>query len=178
LLIIGTIAAVCGASFYIRNREAAGRIRLYIFSYGISAAIWCIFFGCIGFCEDFEMCYILRKIADVGVDVFLITETFLVTHISGAGKKPVRAFRLLSVIAGAVDYYFFSQNNVSSFVRKNGWTTWTANPEGAFSRNVHTVYIAFTFLVLFSFGIIWFRNNNARMWRRCSLSAICRFLYY
>ena len=59
--IIGTIAAVCGASFYIRNREAAGRIRLYIFSYGISAAMWCIFFGCIGFCEDFDTCYVLRK---------------------------------------------------------------------------------------------------------------------
>ena len=165
LLIIGTVAAVCGISFFVRNREASGSIRLYIFSYGISAAIWCIFFGCIGFCEDFEMCYIFRKIADVGVDVFLITETFLVTHISGAGKKPVRAFRLLSVIAGAVDYYFFSQNNVSSFVRENGWTTWTANPEGAFSRNVHTVYIAFTFLVLFSFGIIWFRNNKAKRLR-------------
>lgn len=165
LLVIGTIAAVCGASFYIRNREAAGRIRLYIFSYGISAAIWCIFFGCIGFCEDFETCYLLRKIADIGIDIFLITETFLVTNISGAGKKLVRLFCLLSVITGVVDYYIFSQNNVNTFVRKNGWTSWVANPDGAFNRTVHTVYIAFTFLVLFSFGILWLKNNKAKRLR-------------
>ena len=166
LLIIGTVTGVCGVSFYLRNRESAGSIRLYIFSYGISAAVWCIFFGSIGFCEDTEVCCILRKIADIGVDAFLITETFLVTNISGASKRLARAFCFLSVITGVVDYYFFSKDNVSTFVRKNGWTTWVANPDGAFSRTVHTVYIVFTFIVLFSFGIVWIKNNKAQRLRR------------
>ena len=165
LLMIGTVAGVCGVSFYLRSRGGSGKIRLYILSYGLCAAIWCIFFGCIGLCEDPDMCSILRKIGDIGVDTFLITETFLVTNISGANKRLARTFRFLSIITGAVDYYFFSQDNVSSFVRKNGWTTWIANPEGAFSRTVHTVYIVFTFLVLFSFGIIWMKNNKAQRLR-------------
>ena len=165
LLIIGTVAGTCGISFYLRNREAAGSIRLFIFSYGICAAIWCIFFGAIGFCEDNDICYILRKIADIGVVGFLITETFLITSISGAGKRVSKVFRVLSVIAGVVDYYFFSQNTVSSFVRKKSWTTWVANPEGAFNRAVHTVYIVLTFLVLFSFGIVWIRHNRVKRLR-------------
>lgn len=166
LLIIGTVAGVCGTSFYLRNREAVGSIRLYIFSYGISAAIWCIFFGCIGFCEDPDVCVLLRRIGDVGVDAFLVTETFLITSISGAGERSSAVFRILSVIAGVADHFVFSQDNVSTFVRENGWTTWLANPEGAFARVIHTVYIVFTFLVLFSFGLIWIKNNKAQRLRR------------
>ncbi|MCR5122743.1 MAG: response regulator [Ruminococcus sp.] len=166
LLIIGTVAGICGTSFYLRNREAAGSIRSYIFSCGLSAAVWCIFFGCIGFCEDFAVCARLRSIGDIGIDAFLITETFLITNISGAKKRLQNIFRLLAVIMGIIDFIIFSQDYVNIYIRENGWTTWLANPAGSFNRTFHGVYIAFTFIVLLPFALLWIKNNKAKRLNR------------
>lgn len=166
LLIMGTVAAVCGISFYLRNREASGNIRFYILSLGISAAVWCLFFGLIGFCDDLEMCNKLRKAGDVGVICFLITETYLVTDITDISRSVARIFKGLSIAAGIVDYLFFTRDNVSTFVREGVWKTWIANPAGAFNRTVHSIYVLFSFLVLFSFGIVWMRNNKVKRLKR------------
>ena len=109
---------------------------------------------------------LLRKAGDVGIISFLITETFLVTDISGAKKKLAGIFKTLSVVAGVTDYYVFSQDHVNIFVRQDGWTTWIADPKGAFQRAFHSGYILFTFLVLFSFGIVWMRNNKVKRLRK------------
>ena len=166
LLIAGTTAAICGLGFYVRNKKAPGRMRFYIFSYGICAAIWCLFFGLIGFCDDPALCNIFRKIGDIGVVSFLITETFLVTDISGADKRIADVCKAISIVLGAVDYLFFSQDKVNTFVRVGNWTTWVANPEGALNRAVHSGYIALTFVILFSLAIVWFRNNKLKRLRR------------
>ena len=166
LLVLGTVASVCGISFYLRNREATGNIRFYIFSYGNCAAIWCYFFGLIGFCDNLAMCSLLRKIGDIGIIAFLITETFLVTDISGASKKVTKTFKALSIIAGVADYLVFSQDHVNAFVRMDGWTTWVADPDGAFNRAFHSGFIIYTFFVLSSFGIVWIRNNREKRLRR------------
>ena len=123
LLIAGTVAAACGIGFYLRNREASSYIRFYILSFGISAAIWCFFFGVIGFCDNLVVCNFLRKIGVIGVVSFLVTETFLVTDISGANRRIVKVFRWLTVAAGITDYLIFSQNAADAFVREGVWTT-------------------------------------------------------
>ena len=166
LLIIGTAAGACGISFFIRNQKAAGRMRFYIFAYGVCSAIWCIFFGLIGFCEDLSLCYAFRKIADIGVVSFLIAETFLVTDICGVNERIARCCKALSIVLGAVDYAFFSQDKVNTFIRMGSCTTWLANPEGAFNRAVHSAYIALTFIMLFSFAIVWYRNNKVKRLKR------------
>lgn len=166
LLIMGSVAAACGVSFYFRNREASGNIRFYILSFGISAAVWCLFFGLIGFCDDLEMCNQLRKIGDIGIICFLITETFLATDITNVPRNTARVLKGLSIIAGIIDYLVFSQDKVSTFVRMNNWTTWVANPAGALNRAVHSVYMAFSFLVLFSLGLVWMRRNTVKRIRR------------
>jgi len=166
LLIVGTVAGVCGVSFYVRNRKAAGRMRFYIFSYGICSAIWCISFGLIGLCDDLNLCYALRKVGDIGIVTFLIAETFLATDISGADKKIADACKSISIVLGVADYLIYAQNKVNTFIRVGNVTTWIANPEGAFNRAFHSGYIALTFLMLFSFAIVWYRNNKAKRLRR------------
>lgn len=166
LLIVGTVAAACGISFYLRNRETSGNIRFYIFSYGNCAAIWCLFFGFIGFCNDLAVCNLFRKVGDIGIISFLVTETFLITDISGARKEIARIFKSLAVVSGVVDYFVFSQDHVNIFIRKDGWTTWVADPAGAFHRTFHSGYILFTFLVLFSFGVVWMKNNKVKRLRK------------
>ena len=166
LLVVGTVAAVCGISFYLRNKEASGNIRSYILSCGNCSAIWCICFGILGICNDLELCNVFRKVGDIGIVAFLATEIFLVTEISGAKKEAVRFFKISSVIAAIFDYIIFSQDNVNTFIRMDGYTTWVSNSEGVMNRAFHAGYILFTFLVLLSFGIIWMRNNKVRRLRR------------
>ena len=166
LLIVGTVVAVCGISFYLRNKEASGNIRTYIFSCGNCAAIWCICFGLLGICSNLELCSVFRKMGDIGIVAFLATEIFLVTEISGAKKETVRFFKISSIIAAILDFIVFSQDNVNTFIRMDGYTTWISNSEGAMNRAFHSGYILFTFLVLFSFGIIWIRNNKVKRLRK------------
>lgn len=166
LLVIGTVAAVCGISFYIRNKAASSHIRFYILAYGISSAVWCIFFGLIGFCDDFAVCNILRKLGDLGVIGFLITEAYLVTDVSGTSQKIARLFRGISVVTGIVDYLAFSQDNVDTFVREGVWTTWVPDPARALNRSIHSAYVVLTFLILFSFALLWLKNNKAKRLRR------------
>ena len=166
LLIIGTVAGVCGISFYIRNREAVGRLRFYIFAYGICSAVWCIFFALIGICDDFGICSLFRKIGDIGIVSFLIAETFLGADMCGLKEKTAGFFKALSIVLGVVDYLFYAQDKVSTFVRIGNRTTWIANPEGSFNRAIHSAYIAVTFIVLFSFVIVWYRNNKVKRLRR------------
>ena len=165
LLTSGTLATVCGVSFYLRNRDASGHIRMYILFMGICAGIWCLFFGLIGFCEDLELCDLLRKVGVSGVIGLLIAETFLVTDISGVDRRITRVFKLVSIVLGIVNYLIFSQSVTDTFVRIGSWTTWIANPEGAFNRSVHSIYILFSFLELFCFGIMWMRNNRVKRLR-------------
>ena len=166
LLVFGTTAAICGLSFYVRNKEAPGRMRVYIFAYGVCSAIWCLFFGLIGFCDDLALCNVFRKAGDIGIVSFLITETFMAMDIAAVDKKVGVFFKTLSIVFGVIDYLVFSQENVNTFVRQGNWTTWIANPEGAFNRAVHTAYIVFTFVVLFTYAIIWYRNSKVKRMKR------------
>ena len=166
LLIIGTVAAVCGIGFFIRNKEASGNIRFCILSCGIFAAIWCLFFGLLGLSRDLELCSIFRKIGDIGIVGFLVSEIFLITEMAGAKKGVVTFFRIVSIILGISDYIIFSQEHVNTFLQVDGYTTWVSNPAGAMNRLYHTGYIIFTFLVLFTFGLIWVKNNEVKRVRR------------
>ena len=166
LLIIGTVAGVCGISFFVRNQKATGRLRYYIFAYGICSAIWCIFFGLLGICDDLNLCYLLRKIADLGVVSFLIAETFLGADMCGLNEKTANFFKTLSIVLGVVDYLVYAQNKVNTFVRIGNYTSWIANPEGSLNRAIHSAYIAFTFIMLFSFAVVWYRKNRVKRLRR------------
>ena len=166
LLIIGTVAGVCGIRFFVRNQKATGRLRYYIFAYGICSAIWCIFFGLLGICDDLNLCYLLRKIADLGVVSFLIAETFLGADMCGLNEKTANFFKTLSIVLGVVDYLVYAQNKVNTFVRIGNYTSWIANPEGSPNRLFHSAYIALTFIMLFSFAVVWYRKNRVKRLRR------------
>jgi hypothetical protein len=191
LLIIGTAAGVCGIGFFIRNQKATGRMRYYILAYGVSSALWCILFGMIGFCDDLSLCHALRRIADIGVVSFLIAEAFLVTDICGVNGRIARACKAISIVLGVVDYLFFAQDKVNTFVRVGNCTTWIANPAGAVNRAVHSVYIAITFIMLFSFvlfrqaflftvkllgnSLTWISMAYPMGWMMCSTLLVIRY---
>ena len=166
LLITGTVAAVCGISFLIRNKEASGNIKYYIFFYGFFAALWCLCYGLIGLCDDLSVCYNLRKIGILGVDGFLITEVFLISEISGVKKDWVVRFKQGAVLISIIDYAFFALNKVDNFVRLNNWTTWYGNEGASTNRTIHSIYMAVLFLSLFYLGIRWGMNKEYKRQKR------------
>ena len=165
LLILGTVSAITGISFYVRNKEASGNIRFYILSYGLTAALWCDSFGMIGICSDFLICDLLRKAGILGVDTFLLAEAFLVTDMAGLYKKARRISLVLIGLLTAVDFFIFSVSGLDVYVREKGRTTWYANPEKMFPRNFHSFYIVVIFLFLFLLALVWLKNNKLKRLR-------------
>ena len=159
LLMLGTVSATLGISFYARNSQAANKIRFYILFYGIFSAVWCICYGVIGIMDNLDTCEMLRKVGVIGVDGFLLTEVFLVSEMSGLKRGIIRVVRIGATLISVVDYFWFAQSKVDTFIRERAWTTWQANPDGQLNRTIHTIYIVLIFLILISLGISWIINK-------------------
>ena len=166
LLMVGAVVATLGVSFYLKNKEVSGNLRFYIFFYGICSAIWCISYGIIGITDNFAACEIIRKVGILGVDAFLVTEVFLGVSMAGIRRKTAVWIRNFMVILSIVDYCIFSHDHLDIYIRESVWTTWQANPAYSFNRAFHGVYCGISFLVLFSLGIVWGRNNKSKRFRR------------
>ncbi|MCR5452623.1 MAG: hypothetical protein K6F00_08365, partial [Lachnospiraceae bacterium] len=166
LLMIGATAAVFGISFFLRNKESTGNIRLYIFSYGICSAIWCISYGLIGLCDNFELCANIRKLAIFSIDLFLVTEVFLVTEMCGIKPRTSKLARIYAIILSIIDFLFYSQTGVDMYIRKSNYTTWKANPDFSLARNIQSAYIGLIWVLLFSLGIVWIIKNQKRRQKR------------
>lgn len=162
LLMIGSVSGVLGVSFYIRNRNYTKNISAYLLGMGVFSAMWCIAYGFIGITENFYTCEVLRRIGIAGVNGFLIAEVYLISEISGVGKKVKYTLRHTSILTGLIDYFNFSKGGVDTFFRKGSWTTWYATEGYDLERNIHTVFIALMFLTLFSLGMRWKQRNNVR----------------
>ncbi len=162
LLVIGSVAAVMGISFYWRNKEAEGWMRLYICAMGVGAAIWCITFGMIGITENQKICDPIRSVGIVALTAFLTSELFLVSDVSGAKRGVMTAAKIISVVVSIVDVAVFGRFGMDIFIRADGRTTWYANPGFETNRIYHSVYIAIMFLSLLIFGIIWLVRNKVK----------------
>ena len=162
---MGSVAAVMGISFLLRNKDAAGKMRNYICALGISSAVWCLTYGVIGITEELYICDPVRAVGVLSIASFLLSEVFLVTEISGAGKKTVRAVRMFSAVISFIDVFVYAAFGVDTFMRMDGRTTWVANPDFEMNRRLHSVYILLMFLQLITFGIIWVRTNKIKRLR-------------
>ena len=165
LLVIGTVAAVMGISFFWRNKEAEGRMRAYICALGILSGFWCISFGMIGITEDISVCDPIRAVGIVALTGFLTAELYLVSDVSGAKKGAVTAAKILSVVISLVDIIVFAQPGLDRYIRVDGRTTWIASPGFEVNRKIHSVYICLMFLSLLIFGIIWLIRNKVKRLR-------------
>ncbi len=172
LLVVGTACAAAGLNFFNNNKDAAGNIRFYIFSYGFCSSVWCCSYGLIGFCGDFELCETFRKIGVAAIDAFVVTEVFLATEMSGIKRQLSKVFRIASLILSVVDFFMLSNSSMDIFVRVDDWTTWFGSPGAKFYRNVHSAYMAISFVLLLSLWIAWNNNTKIKRLRRFLFMAL------
>ena len=166
LLIFGTVAAVFGVSFYVRNRNSKGNIRYYMLVYGICSALWCFSYAALGMSPSLSVCPYLRIPGLIAIDAFLMNEVFVVTEMAGLGKRTSWALRISFLALSVADLLIFSDTRVDIFVRGDGYTRWYADPAMQFNRNVHSVYEAMMFASLLIVAIIWLSRTRVKRSRR------------
>ena len=166
LLILGTIAAIMGISFYMRTKDSTGHIRYYMLFYGIFSAIWCLCYAIIGVTPNLSICPYMRIPGLFAIYSFLVNEVFLVTRMAGLPKRPTVLIRTIACITSLFTLVIYSNTNLDIFVRGDGYTRWYANPHMGFNRSVHAIYEVFTFLLLFILALIWYKKTRLKRSRR------------
>ena len=166
LLILGTIAAIMGVSFYLRNKDSSGHIRYYILFYGVFSAIWCLSYAVLGVTTDLSLCPYIRIPGLIAIYAFLINEVFLASEMAGISKRPATILRAAAGILSAFTLLIYSNTNLDIFVREDGYTRWYSNTGMAFNRAVHGIYEVLIFLLLFILAIIWFKRTRLKRSRR------------
>ena len=166
LLIMGTIAAIVGISFYFRNRGTAGHIRSYILCYGVLSSVWCFSYAVLGLTADLSLCPYIRIPGLIAINCFLMNEVVLVTEMAQLGKRSALCLRVCALAASVTDLVVYSDRELDIFVRKDGYTRWFANSGKEFNRNIHTMYEVLMFLMLLILAIIWFRRTKLKRSRK------------
>ncbi|MBQ7680183.1 MAG: response regulator [Butyrivibrio sp.] len=160
LLMLGAVSAVLGISFYMRNFRYSRVISTHIFFYGMMAALWCVSYGLIGVTERLEWCGWIRMAGLLAVYGFLVNECFFVCKMWNPPRIASWLSRGSMVVVSVVDYVLYSQRGLDNFMKVGTWTTWYANPAYAFNRQVHSVYMVFSFIILFCLALGWYSSNK------------------
>ena len=166
LLMLGAVLIVVGIGFFLRTKDAADRMSLYILLYALTSAVWCISYGIIGITDNFELAYIVRRVGVFAIDSFFVVEVFFVSRMCNTNKTIRNSARILGVVLSAADFIGFSGKNIDIFVRIGNWTTWFSNPETVFNRTMHSVYVVLVFLLTFSLGLVWAATNKLKRQRK------------
>ena len=166
LLVLGTIAAIMGISFYMRTKDSTGHIRYYMLFYGIFSAIWCLSYAVLGVTTNLALCPYIRIPGLIAIYAFLVNEVFLVTRMVGLPKLPTTLIRVISCVLSLFTLVTYSNTNLDIFVREDGYTRWYANPSMGFNRGVHSVYEILMFLLLFTMALIWFKKTRLKRSRK------------
>ena len=166
LLILGTVAAIMGVSFFWRNKEAAGHIRYYLLLYGIFSALWCLSYAMIGFTTDLSLCPYIRIPGLMAIYGFLINELFLATEMVSLPKTVTKVIRIFWCVASVVTLIVYSNINLDIFVREDGYTRFYANPDYIPLRSVQSVYEILIFFQLFILALIWYKKTKLKRSRK------------
>ncbi len=162
LIMLGTLSAVLGISFYIRNVKYARDISCYILLYGIMATFWCLGYGLIGVTEDLTLCGYLRIFGVVGIAGFLTNECFFVIDMAKLPRIRGIIMKFFMLLISLVEVFFYADTGVDSFVRIGSWTTWYVNPDYSFNRQVHVAYMILSFFILFSLAMLWVKGSTLK----------------
>ena len=155
LIIVGTTSVTYGL-VYFREEKTFGYFRSSMLMLGLSAGIWELGYGLIGICDNFFICYILRKMALVGVLMFPIIEAVLAQEQAGISKKKQYIIRTVVTVLAVVDWVLFSRNGVDIMTRRGGFTTLHAVdcPE----RTFHDFFVAVLFLNALISWAFWMKR--------------------
>ena len=161
MVVLGMLGLIMGLSYFLREK-LAGAIRWFLLFLGIFTCVWCSFYGIMGFCENIEAAHVMRNFGLFGIMAFLTTEAFLLIHmVEMVSPLNYICAGIFSTVAIA-DYIFFSHKGTNIYARTltGDRTFYYAAP--CYEREVHYVFLAFTFVCFLVLDVIWFIKKKPR----------------
>jgi len=170
LLMLFSILLFIGIQFFINNKVTSNKTRQYVLGYSVFSGLWCLCYGLIGITDNFNFAIALRAVGIIAINGFSIVEVFLLSGMGMVKKKLRIPARIFVIVMGVADTILFGSKNVATFVRVGNWTTWVANPNYSLERTFHSVFVILYVIIMFLFGVKWYRSTALKRQKRFILS--------
>lgn len=150
-LIFSTIIALCGISYFIREKNA-GRLRYFMLIMGVFGALWSGGYGIMGFAETAKQAELIRAVGIVGVVGFMMTEALMIAYMIHLPKWLYRVYVAAFGLLGVIDLFFFIPDH-HDFVRIDGRMCYYAT--NSMARKIHNGFLAFVTVTMLGMAVIW-----------------------
>lgn len=150
-LIFSTIIALCGISYFLREKNA-GRLRYFMLIMGVFGALWSGGYGIMGFAETAKQAELIRAVGIVGVVGFMMTEALMIAYMIHLPKWLYRVYVAAFGLVGVIDLFFFIPDH-HDFVRIDGRMCYYAT--NSMARKIHSGFLAFVTVTMLGMAVIW-----------------------
>lgn len=150
-LIFSTIIALCGISYFLREKNA-GRLRYFMLIMGVFGALWSGGYGIMGFAETAKQAELFRTVGIVGVVGFMMTEALMIAYMIHLPKWLYRVYVAAFGLVGVIDLFFFIPDH-HDFVRIDGRMCYYAT--NSMARKIHSGFLAFVTVTMLGMAVIW-----------------------
>lgn len=150
-LIFSTIIALCGISYFLREKNA-GRLRYFMLIMGVFGALWSGGYGIMGFAETAKQAELFRTVGIVGVVGFMMTEALMIAYMIHLPKWLYRVYVTAFGLVGVIDLFFFIPDH-HDFVRIDGRMCYYAT--NSMARKIHSGFLAFVTVTMLGMAVIW-----------------------
>ena len=159
LVMCAAVALAAGIYFYVSEKNI-GYIRTYILLIAIFTFIELLFHSLMGSTQNFELAYIFRNIAMVGIIGFLTVESVFINRLTYSNKKKTELINSFTFFFSLINYIFITRKNTIEFTVSYGRTGYYAIP--SLGRSLHTCFIAYVVLLMGISAILWYRNSKEK----------------
>lgn len=167
VIILGTIANVCGISFYTREKEM-GKLRIYIMLLGVFAGFWCYGFGFMGMYSSISEIVITKSVGVFSVIAYLTVLFLLLLHLINLRTSYKVLFTTVFGIFGLLDFWAMIDTEGYAFVQVDGRTAYYYI-FNSFPIRFHRIYLAVAISIIVAFGLVWLFGRNTKQNRQMIL---------
>ncbi len=164
LLVLGTTTAVCGISYYAREKVSDAQNSIYILWMGVAVTFWCYGYGLMGMADTVKLAKFWRFFGVLGIAGYLTGVLGLLMSLVlwPFGKRMV--VLILYSLYGLADAVAFGMYAGHEYVLVPGRMAYFVHDNTVTLG--HRVYIMVSFVMLFVLAAKWFYGKNTQQSRR------------
>lgn len=154
LVFLGSICLVIGLNFYLQEKNATTQFAIPLM--GLFAALWCCGYAFMGMTGNTQYALVGRNLGLLGIIGFMFTEFLFVAIQSNLPRKVIRIAFPVTGLLSILDYMFYSNGSVLTFIRYRERTCYYARK--TFARYFHDFYLAFLLVSMLAMAIYWYKH--------------------
>lgn len=158
LIVMSTIAFMCGISFHCREKNASS-IRWYILVLSIACGLCCGGYGAMAFSVDMRLARFFRAIGLIGVDMYVFMEVLLFNFLLKKSVHVQAFWKIFYSFAIVLDLFFYGSGRSTSFIRYRHYTSLAKDPF-SIDQMVHYGFMALAVFNLMILAVQWLRTEQ------------------